>query len=76
MYRPNLDVTLLSSKTVRKIVSVVDELKNAIPNTAENYELKEKADYIIHKTNKVNNSKQGLRNYHESNRTKQNGEQL
>tara|TARA_R100001463_G_scaffold32732_1_gene73129 strand:- start:125 stop:349 length:225 start_codon:yes stop_codon:yes gene_type:complete len=74
MYKPNLDVTLLSSKTVQKIVSVVDELKDAIPNTKENYELREKANYIIHKTEKVNKTRQGIKRYHESNR--QNGEQL
>ena len=74
MYRPNLDVTLLSSKTVQKIVSVIDELKDAIPNTKENYELREKANYIIHKTKKVNKNRQGIKRYHESNR--QNGEQL
>ncbi|MBQ65524.1 MAG: hypothetical protein CMH07_01115, partial [Marinovum sp.] len=33
------------------------ELKDAIPNTKENYELREKANYIIHKTKKVNKTR-------------------
>ena len=72
MYRPNLETSLLSSKTVRTIVAVVDELRKAIPNTKENYELKEKADYIIHKTEKTLRNRQGKR--HENNKSISNGE--
>jgi hypothetical protein len=77
MYNPNLDVTILTSKTVRKIVSVVSELHDAIPNTKENYELREKAQFIVSKTYKTNNNKQGLKKYYENKLIGQkNGDQL